>query len=545
MSERKEILAAPWAHDAKKIVTSLGVDPKSGLDTAAVGRNTKDYGRNEIPPPPGSSFFALVIEQFQDTLVLILLGAAIVSFVLALFEEGEERVTAFFEPAVILVILFCNATVGVIQESNAEKAIEALKESEARNANVLRNGTIRQIPAADVVVGDIIVVDTGEKVPADSRLIEFYSAALTVDEAMLTGESEPPNKHLDVIEKQDAVNQDKRNMLFSGTLVVRGKSKAIVTSVGVDTEMGKIAMKLGEKKEGKTPLQEKLDHFGEQLSKVIGIICIVVWAINIGHFTDSEYGSWAQGAIYYFKIAVALAVAAIPEGLPAVVTTCLALGTRKMAKKNAIVRSLPSVETLGCTTVICSDKTGTLTTNQMCVQKVLTIDQVGRDSLTTKIFDVEGINFAPIGSVRKDDSKLLRNPALEEPALAQISKICSLCNESTLNYDGKTTKYAKTGAPTEAALLVLAEKIGVPDSKRQKEVLEMPDGDERARAAYDFWRQSFDVEHTLEFDRFRKSMSCSARDKETHDLCYLLKELQKQCFIVAYQFKIRLERCID
>eukprot|EP00456_Euglypha_rotunda_P003019 TRINITY_DN1053_c0_g1_i13.p1 TRINITY_DN1053_c0_g1~~TRINITY_DN1053_c0_g1_i13.p1 ORF type:complete len:777 (+),score=134.65 TRINITY_DN1053_c0_g1_i13:129-2459(+) len=299
--------------------------------------------------------------------------------------------------------------------------------------------------------------------------------------------------------------------------------------------MGKIAIRLGEKKEGKTPLQEKLDHFGEQLSKVIGLICIVVWAINIGHFTEPEYGGWVKGAIYYFKIAVALAVAAIPEGLPAVVTTCLALGTRKMAKKNAIVRSLPSVETLGCTTVICSDKTGTLTTNQMCVQKVLTIDQVGEDSITTKVFEVEGINFAPIGGVRSSDSKLLRNPALEEPALAQIGKICSLCNESTLNYDGKTDKFAKTGAPTEAALLVVSEKFGVPESKRQKEILDMPHGDERARAAYDFWRQSFAVEHTLEFDRFRKSMSCSARDKDTEELWLFVKGAPEQI----------LQRCVS
>eukprot|EP00808_Paulinella_micropora_P018822 g31879.t1 len=506
--------ATPWWElEPEQVCRKLESDLKNGLSEAEVKARQAQYGLNEIPPPPPTSLIKLILEQFQDKLVLILLAAAVVSFFLALFEEGEDRLTAFVEPAVILIILAANATVGVIQESSAEAAIEALKESEASHAHVKRNGMSRNIRANELVPGDVITVDVGDKVPADARLVSLTSAALTVDESMLTGESEPPSKRVESIQKEDPVNQDKRNILFSGTLVVRGKATAIVVNTGSKTEMGAIAKDLSETEDERTPLQAKLDHFGDQLSKVIAVICLTVWLINIGHFTDPDHGGVLKGAVYYFKIAVALAVAAIPEGLPAVVTTCLALGTREMAKKNAIVRTLPSVETLGCTTVICSDKTGTLTTNKMSVQKVMSVHAVTSHTATFKKYDVSGDSFDVNGSISLEGSDKPVDYPAQDAGLAQIGLISAVCNEATLIYDRKSGQYTKTGAPTEAAMLVLAEKICVTNPDEFKQRNNMEDGDEKAQFAYRFWnRKVGEKSHTLEFHRARKSMSVVAGD---------------------------------
>uniref|UniRef100_A0A8B9XI27 Calcium-transporting ATPase n=1 Tax=Bos mutus grunniens TaxID=30521 RepID=A0A8B9XI27_BOSMU len=425
--------------------------------------------------------------------------ARVLISVLAWFEEGEETVTAFVEPFVILLILIANAIVGVWQERNAENAIEALKEYEPEMGKVYRadRKSVQRIKARDIVPGDIVEVAVGDKVPADIRILTIKSTTLRVDQSILTGESVSVIKHTEPVPDPRAVNQDKKNMLFSGTNIAAGKAIGIVATTGVGTEIGKIRDQMAATEQDKTPLQQKLDEFGEQLSKVISLICVAVWLINIGHFNDPVHGgSWIRGAIYYFKIAVALAVAAIPEGLPAVITTCLALGTRRMAKKNAIVRSLPSVETLGCTSVICSDKTGTLTTNQMSVCKMFIIDRIDGDLCLLNEFSVTGSTYAPEG----ENDKPVRSGQYD--GLVELATICALCNDSSLDFNETKGIYEKVGEATETALTTLVEKMNVFNT----EVRNLSKV-ERANACNSVIRQLMKKEFTLEFSRDRKSMS--------------------------------------
>lgn len=324
----------------EEVLKTFRVSPHSGLSSDDVKRNFEKYGPNELPAEEGKSLYQMIMEQLEDLLVRILLLAAVISLLLAWFEEGEDTITAFVEPFVILLILIANAVVGIWQERNAESAIEALKEYEPEMGKVLRQdkSSIQRILARDIVPGDIVQVAVGDKVPADIRLVTIHSTTLRVDQAILTGESVSVIKHTDPVPDLQAVNQDKKNMLFSGTNIALGRATGVVVSTGSNTQIGKIRDQMAETEAEKMPLQVKLDEFSEQLSKIISIICIAVWAINIGHFNDPVHGgSWFKGAIYYFKIAVALAVAAIPEGLPAVITTCLALGTRRMADRKSVV----------------------------------------------------------------------------------------------------------------------------------------------------------------------------------------------------------------
>ncbi|CAI9574120.1 unnamed protein product [Staurois parvus] len=480
----------------------FGVNENTGLAPEQVKKNFDKYGPNELPAEEGKSIWELVAEQFEDLLVRILLLAAVISFVLAWFEEGEETITAFVEPFVILLILIANAVVGVWQERNAEDAIEALKEYEPEMGKVYRSDrkSVQRIKAREIVPGDIVEVAVGDKVPADIRLISIKSTTLRIDQSILTGESVSVIKHTEVVPDLRAVNQDKKNMLFSGTNVGAGKAIGVVIATGPNTEIGKIRDEMAATEQEKTPLQQKLDEFGEQLSKVISLICVAVWLINIGHFNDPIHGgSWIKGAIYYFKIAVALAVAAIPEGLPAVITTCLALGTRRMAKKNAIVRSLPSVETLGCTSVICSDKTGTLTTNQMSVCRMFVIDKVEGDVTSLNEFTITGSTYAPEGDVQKNDKNV---KAGQYDGLVELATICALCNDSSLDFNESKGVFEKVGEATETALTTLVEKMNVFNTE-VKSLTKV----ERANACNSVIKQLMKKEFTLEFSRDRKSMS--------------------------------------
>ncbi|XP_052839270.1 calcium-transporting ATPase sarcoplasmic/endoplasmic reticulum type isoform X2 [Drosophila gunungcola] len=480
----------------------FGTDAERGLTLDQIKTNQKKYGPNELPTEEGKSIWQLVLEQFDDLLVKILLLAAIISFVLALFEEHEETFTAFVEPLVILLILIANAVVGVWQERNAESAIEALKEYEPEMGKVVRQDKsgIQKVRAKEIVPGDLVEVSVGDKIPADIRITHIYSTTLRIDQSILTGESVSVIKHTDAIPDPRAVNQDKKNILFSGTNVAAGKARGVVIGTGLSTAIGKIRTEMSETEEIKTPLQQKLDEFGEQLSKVISVICVAVWAINIGHFNDPAHGgSWIKGAIYYFKIAVALAVAAIPEGLPAVITTCLALGTRRMAKKNAIVRSLPSVETLGCTSVICSDKTGTLTTNQMSVSRMFIFDKVEGNDSSFLEFEMTGSTYEPIGEVFLGGQRV---KAADHDALQELSTICIMCNDSAIDYNEFKQAFEKVGEATETALIVLAEKLN--SFSVNKSGLDRRSAAIACRGEIETkWKKEF----TLEFSRDRKSMS--------------------------------------
>jgi len=482
----------------------FNVGVERGLSPDQVKKNLDKYGPNELPAEEGKTLWQLVLEQFDDLLVKILLLAAVISFVLAFFEEDDDSITAFVEPFVILLILIANACVGVWQERNAEDAIEALKEYEPEMGKVVRSDKdgVQKIRAKEIVPGDIVEISVGDKIPADVRIIEILSTTLRIDQSILTGESVSVIKHNEPVPDPRAVNQDKKNLIFSGTNVAAGKARGVVIGTGLNTAIGRIRTEMVETEEMKTPLQQKLDEFGEQLSKVITLICIAVWAINIGHFNDPAHGgSWMKGAIYYFKIAVALAVAAIPEGLPAVITTCLALGTRRMAKKNAIVRSLPSVETLGCTSVICSDKTGTLTTNMMSVCKMF----VFKNEKSIDEFEISGSTYEPNGDVFHDGKKISGG---DFAGLEEMATISVMCNDSAIDFNEYKNAFEKVGEATETALIVLAEKVnpyGVSKSGGRLDSAKAVRKDMEGK-----WKKEF----TLEFSRDRKSMSSYCTPKK-------------------------------
>mmetsp|Transcript_141506 Transcript_141506/g.439881 ORF Transcript_141506/g.439881 Transcript_141506/m.439881 type:complete len:1041 (-) Transcript_141506:241-3363(-) len=500
-------IEAPHAMTVEAVMDFFKVNLSEGLSEERVNQQRLKYGRNELDEQEKKSLWELIVAQFEDLLVRILLLSALVSFFLAFFDEksAEEGLAAYVEPLVILAILVANAFVGVWQESNAEKALDALKKLQPDNATVLRNGHWGVIEAAEVVPGDIVEVKVGDKVPADLRLMKLKTTTIRIEQSQLTGESQSVSKEPEPIMDKGCVIQGKTNMLFSSTTVSNGACVGCVVGTGMSTEIGVIqsAVKQAATEEEQTPLQQKLDDFGELLAKVIFIICALVWIINYKHFFDPIHGSFVRGCIYYFKIAVALAVAAIPEGLPAVITTCLALGTRKMAKRNAIVRKLPSVETLGCTTVICSDKTGTLTTNEMCCKQVaLPVGSAKLDS-----YEVEGHTYAPVGKVVGLDADWGRNKALQT-----FAKIAATCNESRLDVD-LDGRFIRAGEPTEAALRVLVEKMGCPEASTNKRCLQAEKRTKQDAMVFsNYWMSGVSKLAVLEFTRDRKSMSVLCKD---------------------------------
>ena len=337
-----------------RVLEELGSDVANGLTSGEVEDRKKRYGENMLAEKPPKTLFQRFISQFADILIIILLISAAISFAVSFFSEEES----FFEPILILVIVIINACIGVFQENKAEKALDALKKMSTPHARVLRDGEEKIVDTKELVPGDIIRLEAGDFVPADARLLR--ASNLKVEEAALTGESLPVEKDPDAEIRENAPLGDRINMVYSGCSVSYGTGMAVVTATGMDTEMGKIASLLNDETDEETPLQQKL----AQLGKILGYICLAACAVVfVVGLIDG------MSPLDIFMVAVSLAVSAIPEGLPAIVTIVLSIGVQRMVEHNAIIRSLPAVETLGSASVICTDKTGTLTQNRMTLTR--------------------------------------------------------------------------------------------------------------------------------------------------------------------------------
>lgn len=399
---------------------------ETGLSQEKAKKRLLEFGPNELKKEKGPSPLRMFLEQFADILIIILLVATALSLFL-----GEIT-----DAIVILAIVFATAILGFIEEFRSEKAVEALKKMTAPTATVLRDGKEVKIQTSEIVPGDIILLYTGDKVPADSRLIEVFN--LKVDEAPLTGESSPVNKDVAPISPDAPVN-DRYNMVFSGTIAVYGRAKAVVTSTGMNTEFGKIAKMVQITEHEETPLEKRMASVGKWIGLLSVGVCLAVAVIGIIEGRDIlQMVLWG----------VSLAVAAVPEALPAIVTGALAVGMYRMAKVNTIVRKLPAVETLGCTSVICSDKTGTLTKGQMTVQRIY---------LNDNVIKVSGVGYEPTGEFLSEG----KNISSENEDLRTLLKIAALCNDSKLEKDPQTERWIVTGDPTEGALVVAAAKAGL------------------------------------------------------------------------------------
>ena len=380
---------------------------REGLTSAEAAERIQKNGKNKLAEPKKDSIFQQLLKQISDPMIIILLVAAAVSGVLAVL-EGES----FADVIIILAVVVINAVLGVYQENKAEKAIEALQEMSAATSKVLRDGQVTIVRSEELVVGDVILLEAGDSVPADGRLIE--NASLKIEEAALTGESVPVTKFIDLIELKDPSGNvslgDRKNMVYMGSTVVYGRGVAVVTATGMDTEMGKIADALAKAEEGKTPLQIKM----AQLSKTLTWLVLGISAIILAVQLLRADGITTKVVVDSFMVAVSLAVAAIPEGLAAVVTVVLSIGVTNMSKRSAIIRKLTAVETLGCAQIICSDKTGTLTQNKMTV-----VEHFGSDE-------------------------------------NHLAKAMALCCDAEMAEDDSVT-----GEPTEVALVAYAGKLGM------------------------------------------------------------------------------------
>ncbi|MBP1996463.1 calcium-translocating P-type ATPase, SERCA-type [Paenibacillus eucommiae] len=447
----------------EEVLQSQQVSVEQGLSWDEARRRQEELGLNELMEGQRVSPITLFLNQFKDFMVLVLVGATLISGLL-----GE-----YLDAITIIAIIVMNSVLGFVQEFRAERSLRALKELSAPNAKVLRENTIHQIPAKELVPGDIVLIESGDRIPADIRFLE--ANGVYVEESALTGESIPVSKITDALPSVEVTLGDQRNLGFMGTMLARGNSKAVVVRTGMTTEMGKIADLIQNTESMETPLQHRLEQLGKIL--IIVAICLTVLVVIAGILHGQPpYGMFLAG--------VTLAVAAIPEGLPAIVTIALALGVQRMIKRKAIVRKLPSVETLGCASVICSDKTGTLTQNKMTVTHLW---------VSGHVMEVSGDGYSPYGDIkcRGESMEVSKNPML-----SKLLEVSVLCNNATLQVEkveakGKKNKNSDpisdwhiNGDPTEGALVVLAAKSGLTAealADQFKRVAELPFDSERKR----------------------------------------------------------------
>ena len=428
-AERASDAIQPWRIPAADVATALATDPASGLASGTAAERLSAYGANELTEKKQRPTWMLLLDQFTSPMILVLIAAAVVTAVI-----GETKDTV-----VILAIVVFNGVIGFVQEYRAEQAMDALKKMSSPDARVVRDGDTRLVPAAQVVPGDIVLLEQGDIVTADMRLLE--APGLKIDEAPLTGESEPVDKLTEPLPDVGAATPaDQRNMAFSGTAVTYGRARGLVVATGMSTAIGRIAELLQEGEDDDTPLQQRLAQLGKWLALAAIIICALVFGLGVARGEPAEE---------MFLVAVSLAVAAIPEGLPAVVTISLALGARRMAARRSLVRRLPAVETLGSVSVICTDKTGTLTENRMLVERLWT---PGGE------YKVSGDGYAPEGEL---------SPSADgDPLALRAAHVAAACNDATLVPPDGGGDWAIAGDPTEGALVAFAAKLGV----RQKEV---------------------------------------------------------------------------
>nr|MDO8115721.1 HAD-IC family P-type ATPase [Candidatus Sigynarchaeota archaeon] len=411
----------------------------TGLTSSDARARIGIHGMNELPLEPKKSPFITLLEEFKDPLLIILIIAAIISF---LVHQGEHS----YEAYIILLIVGLNAFFSFYQKNKADRAIEALRNITSHDSVVIRDGKQERVNANELVPGDLIILNEGDRVPADARLV--VSKDLATSEAALTGESMPVSKHVETINDPDCPLADRRNMVYGSTLVTRGKGRAIVIATGTSTEIGKISLLIAGTDIQKTPLQKNLEDFALKLGKLIMVICVAIFLLNGPVRHPDNYLVWLE----QFLAAIAMAVAAIPEGLPLVITSTLAIGVGRIAKKKAIIKKMHAIESLGCTTTICTDKTGTLTRNEMTVVKLWA---------GGRLFDVDGTGYRPEGAIFLDTGSIDElTPGVRDDLVRLLETGC-LCNDAKLVYKEQERAWDIIGDPTEACLLVAARKAKI------------------------------------------------------------------------------------